>query len=565
MLFLIIFSFIAGIVTILSPCILPVLPIILSSTVDSKGINRKKPFGVIIGFILGFTFFTLGLSYLVKLTALSSDFLRSAAVVVIAVFGVTLLVPSIQKAMELLFSKLTRFSPKTTNKEGFRGGVLIGLSLGLLWTPCVGPILASVISLAAIGEVNFSSILITFSYSVGTALPMLLIMLGGQRVLKKVSWFSQNAWRVQQVFGLLMILTALAVATNLDRKFQIYILDTFPQYGLGLTKIEENKSVTNALENFREKEKIEVFDISTKDLIDKRFKAPELIPGGHWFNTAELKLADLRGKVVLIDFWTYTCINCQRTLPYLQTWWERYEGDGFVIIGVHSPEFEFEKDPKNLQGAINDFGLTYPIVQDNDFATWQAYVNRYWPAKYLVDKDGYVRYTHFGEGAYDETEVQIGKLLEEAGADAVSSNVSNPTYQVHSNTPETYLGYERIRNFASPEKISPEKLSTYTLPAVLPANNVAFVGEWLISGEYSSPKAGGELHLNFDAQKVFLVMNPKETKGLVKVYLDGEFLREVAVTADSLYTLVDLPEPGKHVLKLEFIDDNIEVFAFTFG
>lgn len=219
-------------------------------------------------------------------------------------------------------------------------------------------------------------------------------------------------------------------------------------------------------------------------------------------------------------------------VPYLKKWHETYSDKGLVIIGVHSPEFEFEKSEKNLAQAVSDFALPYPIVQDNDFATWRAYRNRYWPAKYIIDTDGYIRFTHFGEGAYDETEAVIQELM---------------------------------RGFASNESITQDAAATYSAPAILRANTVAFSGEWNVAEEYASPSAGASLSLNFDAKEVYLVMRPKDESARVRVLLDGAFQSEVTVDGDRLYELVSIPSAGRHTLQLESPDANVELYAFTFG
>ena len=378
MLLLIAFAFLAGIVTILSPCILPILPIVLSSSIGGKETGRARPVGVVVGFIASFTFFTLFLSTLVKASGISPDVLRTVSVFVIAGFGISLLIPRFQLFVEKLFSQATRFLPRGNTQTGFGPGLLIGLSLGLLWTPCVGPILASVISLAITGTVTLDAFMITFAYSLGTAVPLFLVMAGGQNMLRKIPWLLSNTGRIQKVFGVVMIVTAIGIFFNVDRTFQTYILNTFPQYGIGLTKFEDNKIIKQELKK-----------INTKKMDETKRGplAPEIVPGGEWFNSKPLTLAGLRGKVVIVDFWTYTCINCQRTFPYLKKWWNTYRDSGLVIIGVHAPEFEFDKNKDNLAQAITDFGLTYPIVQDNDFSTWRAYDNRYWPAKYIIDKE----------------------------------------------------------------------------------------------------------------------------------------------------------------------------------
>ncbi len=575
MILLIVFAFLAGVITVLSPCILPILPIILTSSIGGVNTGKSRPMGVVIGFILSFTFFTLFLSTIVRLSGIPAETLRFVSVFVVAGFGVSLLVPQFQALVERLFSKLAGFMPTSQNRTGFSGGLLIGFSVGLLWTPCVGPILASVISLAITGTVTFDAFLITLAYSLGTAIPMFLIMLGGQNALRRVPWLLSNLGHIQKLFGVLMILTAIGIFFNLDRKFQTYILDTFPQYGTGLTKFEDNELIRNQLDKKSGTEmKKDDMGKPMFDLIEpKGIKAVEIIPGGVWFNSEPLTLAELRGKVVIIDFWTYSCINCQRTMPYLRDWNEKYKDKGLVIIGVHAPEFEFEKSEKNVAQAIKDFKLPYPVVQDNDFATWRAYNNRYWPAKYFIDKEGYVRYSHFGEGAYDESEEVIQELLKEAGATDVSSKINNPTYQIHAKTPEIYLGYGRFEHFASPETIKKDAVGTYSTPKNVGSNEVAYGGAWSVMEEYANPQKGSTLTLNFESKEVFLVMRTKGATAKVKVFLDNKMQNfgedningVVTVDKDTLYRLINLPSAGKHILRLEFEDNNAELFAFTFG
>ncbi len=551
MVLLIAFAFLAGVVTVISPCILPLLPIILSSTTDTSG--KKRPFGVVVGFVGSFTFFTLFLSIIVKQTGIPADSLRLISIVVLILFGLSLLSSQVQLFIEQLFSRLTRFAPQRGGKTGFLGGLVVGLSLGLLWTPCVGPILASVISLALSGSVNTESFLITISYSIGTAIPMFFIMLAGSTALQKVPWLFRNAGKIQKGFGILMILTAIGIFFNIDRKFQTLILDTFPNYGVGLTKLEDNQTIRRELEEISQKP-------MDDSLIGKPMPqsgnvkgplAPEIIADGQWFNSKPLTLSELKGKVVLVDFWTYSCINCLRTLPYLRDWWSKYKDNGLVIIGVHSPEFEFEKDASNVSQAIKDFKLEYPIVQDNSFATWRAYKNVYWPAKYFIDKDGIIRSTHFGEGSYDESERIIQELLSETNATNISLEVNNEEYQLYSKTPEIYLGKLRYNG----------------------QRYVTFDGTVEQADEYVHPQKGSTLLLQFESKEVFLVMRSKAGNARVKVYLDdkvqygGEDVVNGIVTVDKdrLYKIIKLETPGKHLMRLEFEDSNAEVFAFTFG
>ena len=532
MLLLVVFAFIAGIVTILSPCILPILPIVLSGSISG---DRLRPWGVVVGFIASFTFFTLFLSAIVQRTGISADFLRWFAIVVVAGFGLALVLPGFQLLVEKLFARVSSLVP-TGQRSGFGGGILIGLSLGLVWTPCVGPILAAIISLSFAGTVTGSAVLITLAYAIGTAIPMLAIVLGGRTLLDRNRWLVNHSAAIQKLFGVLMVITAIAIYFNIDRKFQAYVLEKFPSYGQGLTKLEDNTAVRNQLDQLQS-------NPMPTPALENLGRAPEFIPGGEWFNSPPLTMSQLRGKVVLVDFWTYTCINCIRTLPYIKAWHEKYKDHGLIIVGVHTPEFEFEKNSANVAKAIADYGLKYPIMQDNDYATWKAYSNRYWPAKYFVDVEGRIRFTHFGEGDYDESEAVIQSLLKEAGLLTQDLPVSNPTNKINAKTPELYLGALR----AEPGWFKLE-------------------GDWQQTDEYNNPQARATLTLNFEAMNAYLVMRPKEgVPGKLKVYLDDKLQQEITIDADKLYQLVKLETAGKHTLKLEFLDSNSELFAFTFG
>jgi cytochrome c biogenesis protein CcdA/thiol-disulfide isomerase/thioredoxin len=546
---LLLFAFIGGIVTILSPCILPILPIILSSSVEG---NRKRPHGVVMGFVVSFTFFTVALSTLVKALGLSADSLRTLAVVVIFLFGLVMVVPALRTWWEFITGKFLGFGI-TTQKPGYGGGFLIGLSLGLVWAPCVGPIMASVITLAATGLVSGATVLTALAYSIGTAIPMVLLMYGGQRVIATLPAVKARSHAIQRFFGLLMIATAIMIAFGWDRRFQVFILETFPNYGTGLTALEDNRVVQNQLEKLKDGN------------MEEQHTAPELTGYTQWVNSEPLLISELtsQGKVVLIDFWTYSCVNCIRTLPYLQAWHEKYADKGLVIIGVHAPEFEFEKKLSNVQKAINDFGLTYPVVQDNDFTIWRAYDNHYWPAKYVIDKSGKIRYTSFGEGKYDQTERMIQQLL---GEEAKTDLVTMPVHQNQTRSPETYLGYWRMERMVSPQKVIENTKVEYWKPRHgLKLNEWSFEGEWMVGYQHAQPAVGSKLAYVFDAKEVNLVMRTNEPGSRVRILLDGEEVKVITIEADQLYPLVTLEQPGEHVLELQFLDPGIEVYAFTFG
>jgi len=530
-----------------------------------------------LGFILSFTFFTLFLATIVKLLGIPSPTLRVLSIIIVFGFGLSLLIPQFQAWTERIFGKLTALAPKKNTEAGFFGGLILGLSIGLLWTPCVGPILASVIALAATSVVTINTFLITLAYSLGTSIPMLLIIIGGRKLLTRTPWFTNNTQSIQKVFGIIMICVAFAMFFNVDQMFQTYILTTFPSYGTGLTKIEEYKPISNALLTLRNNVAKQKRTTIPSLLSAMKPSAPDFIAGGQWFNSKPLTLASLRGKVVLIDFWTYTCINCIRTLPYTESWYKKYADKGFVVVGVHTPEFEFEKDSSNVKQAISNFGITYPVMQDNNYATWNAYNNQYWPAEYFIDADGKIRFTHFGEGNFDESEQRIQQLLTEAGATVSGIKIQNSTYSIDALTPETYVGLARMERFSSPENISVDTKVRYTTPKTLVQDQFALDGLWTVSQENAKPEVGAKLNFAFNAKDVYLVMKPKGTSlGKIAIYLDGKGITSdvagedvingtVTVGSDRLYRLVKLPKGSAHLLQIIFLDANIEVYAFTFG
>lgn len=574
MILLILFAFLAGIITILSPCILPVLPIVLSGSV---GGGKRKPVGIVLGFIFSFTFFTLALTSLVRATGVSAELLRYIAVGVIFVLGVSLFLPQTQVLLEKLVAKLATFLPSNaSNKTGFFTGLLVGVSLGLIWTPCVGPILASVITLAVTSQVSFAAVFITLAYALGTGLPMLAIMYGGKRILDSQPWLTSHTAQIQRGFGIVMILVAVGLYFGVERRFQTAILSAFPKYGAGLTQLEDTNLVQQQLNKLRGEEENQVVRAT---LLPPQQKAPGFSEGTQWIGTEPLSLEeDLKGKVVLVDFWTYSCINCIRTFPYLTSWYEKYKDEGFVIVGVHAPEFAFEKNAVNVEKAMQDFGITYPVVQDNDFRIWEAYNNQYWPAHYLIDKDGFIRYTHFGEGEYDKTENAIRELLGEQPLPAASQETSLFNRGV-SQTPETYLGYSRAQSYSSQNKIQIDTQQTYDFSLPIPQDAVALKGSWIVGKESITAGAfGSQLALDFKAGKVHLVLAPANTgSGKVQVLLDGkplpgEYYTEdmneegfIPVTEPRKYDILDLQGKSEnHVLSLIFTE-GVQAFAFTFG
>jgi len=605
MVVLLAFAFVSGVITILSPCILPVLPIVLAG--GSSG-GKARPFGVISGFVVSFTFFTLALSAIVQALGVPADAMRYVAIVLIVLFGIVMLVPKLREGFDIAVSRIAARSggsgagrPPSKPKAGFWGGIPVGLSLGLVWTPCVGPIMASVISLALTQKVDGGSVLVTVAYTLGTAIPMLAIMLGGRALIAKVPGLSKNAGAIQRVFGVVMILMGAALAFQWDRQVQTAILRAFPSYGSGLTAIENAAPVRSALaarslsggRNLAGAQSLavsagDVFagapdEAPGTDVLGDYGAAPRFVAAGPWFNTGAqsggipspsgaLSLESLRGKVVLVDFWTYSCINCIRTLPYLKSWYEAYKDKGLVIVGVHSPEFAFEKVSANVSRAIRDLSVSWPVVQDNDYAQWNAYGNKYWPAHYFIDAKGRIRYWHFGEGSYAETETVIRKLLAEAGTTVNAALVSAPDTRLAAITPETYLGYERGKGFASAVDPQPDKAVDYRPARVPGSGEWNLRGKWTITGQYIAPVSSGSLWLGFEAKDVYLVAEPSGEGGSIAALVDGApaadtgDLRAGVIKPDSsrLYHVVTLGTGGAHVLELD-VRGKVRLFSFTFG
>ncbi|MDC7223697.1 MAG: cytochrome c biogenesis protein DipZ [Spirochaetales bacterium] len=559
------FAFLSGIVTILSPCILPVLPLVLSGSVGGK----RKPFGVVVGFIGSFSLFTLTLSALVQALNIAPDTMRIAALVIILSFGILLVVPPLQKRFELFASRLVG-GQSGTQKNGFGGGVLVGSSLGLIWTPCVGPIMASVIGLAVTRQVDGGAVLIILAYALGTSIPMFAIMWGGRSLLARFPKLTSQTDKIQRIFGVLMIGVGLSIAFGWDRDFQTLILKTFPSYGSSITAIENNGLIQEALSrragklNQREPQSHELsWDNPPKNARLGDFgAAPEIVTTGKWFNSAPLTMEDLKGKVVLVDFWTYSCVNCVRTLPYLRDWYEKYGGEGFEIIGVHSPEFAFERNPDNLKAAMEDLGVSWPVVQDNSFDQWRAYNNRYWPAHYFIDAQGRIRYFHFGEGEYDNSEKVIRKLLDEAGYSPERSAESLAWEGLLPATPEIYLGYEKGEELAA-EPVK-DQSAEYSHSASLNEGQWSLEGEWIVRDDFIQVDRDGSLRLAFQGKDLFLVIEPLEPGVEIEFFLDGTLQTTLKPDESRLYQLLDLPESGSHTGLIE-VKGKTRFYAFTFG
>jgi cytochrome c biogenesis protein CcdA/thiol-disulfide isomerase/thioredoxin len=546
---LIVIGILAGTITAISPCVLPVLPILLAGSATGP---RRRPYAIVAGVVTSFTIFTLFAAVLLDALGLPDDFLRNLALVVLFVLAATLVFPRLG---ELVSTRLSRLAPRPARDLG--GGFLLGASLGLVFVPCAGPVLAAVALIAAERDVGLDGFVLTLSYAVGAGLPMLAFAVAGQRAVARSRAVQARAATLRRGLGVVIAATALAIALELDQPFQTSV----PGYTATLQdRIEKSASGKRAIARVTGRDPV----VQSETLLDHG-PAPEFVGISGWLNTPErkaLSLAALRGKVVLVDIWTYSCINCLRTLPHLKAWYRRYRGSGFEIVGVHSPEFAFERVPGNVRDAVSDLGIDYPVAIDNDFATWKAYENQYWPAKYLIDRDGHLRYFHFGEGEYGQTEEHIRALLAEPAGRLPPRTADLDDHTPRALiTPELYLGYRRVSRYAGEVMLAPDRVSDYSLPASLPESAFAYGGRWRVEGErIVAASPGATLLLRFRASKVHLVLGGR---GRVEVSSDGK-TRALRVTGDRLYTLLALPRVRKGVLRLRFTP-GVSAYAFTFG
>lgn len=576
------FALVAGFATCLSPCVLPVLPAVLSGGTTG---GRLRPFGIVTGLVASFTFATVALVYVIAALGLPNDLMRTFAVAVLLVFGLSLLIPALSGRFEAWLSRFGRV-PANPSGGGFGSGLVLGFGLGFLYAPCAGPILAGVITVSAAQTFTAGRLAVALAYALGSALALYLIMLGGRRLTGPIV---RRSPRVQQALGALMIVVAVLVFAQVDVRFQTAVAANLPGFLSGPGQSLQERAVASGLLDDLNGPLTHPVGLAEADQgkpLPNLGAAPELTGTQRWFNTPDgepLSIRELtrgQGRVVLIDFWTYTCINCIRTFPHLRALDSAYRDDGLTIIGVHSPEFPFEKEADNVAAAIDQNMLAYPVVQDNELATWDAFHNAFWPADYLIDANGDLRYIHFGEGDYEANEAAIRSLLAEAGKRTLDSNakarIERPAPGV--STPEAYLGAARAQGFVNPfvgQPISPGTHDYRAIPQALPPNALAYEGSWEIAPDGATALDGARLRLDFTARRVFLVMGSPEEPRSVRVLLDGRPIPDrlagddvrnglASVDQQRLYRLVELPRAERHELTV-IPESGVSGYAFTFG
>jgi cytochrome c biogenesis protein CcdA/thiol-disulfide isomerase/thioredoxin len=617
MVLLIIFGFVAGAATAVSPCVVPVLPIALSAGATG---GHRRPLGIVAGLTVSFTFAIIALVYVISALGLPNEFLRDVAIGVLLAFGVVLMIPPLSARLEAWLSSFSgRIGAPSLKGDGFWSGTAIGASLGILYVPCAGPILAGVITVTASQSFNAGRLAVALAYGLGSALVLYLLMIGGRRLLKPLA---RRGAGLQIAMGAVMVVVGLAMLGNYDQRFQSSVTANLPGFLRNPAEgIEKSDSARTALAEIngqsshgigaeaasggagtgagREsapaagsgggsgagaapvEEEVETKLAASEETVplEEYGEAPEFADTEDWFNTPgdqPLTLKGLRGRVVLIDFWTYSCINCIRTLPYLEAWDKRYRKDGLTIVGVHTPEFPFEREASNVEEAIKTEGIKYPVVQDNEEGTWDAYDNQYWPAEYFIDAKGNVRYVHFGEGEYGEKEQVIRELLKEAGhaPGKGGADAHGIAAEEGVTTPETYLGTKRHERFTNGDF----EAGANDFGAISEApgeSQYTFGGAWNVSEEEATAEQGAELDLNFGARRVYLVLGSPGHPRKMRVMLDGKPISEadagkdvhggfVTITDQRLYNLVELPKVEHHVLELR-PEAGVQGYAFTFG
>ena len=596
--------FVAGLLTILLPCILPLIPIVLGVSIADK--NPWRPLATILGMLVSFVGFTFLLFVVLSQFVTLADYIRVTTYYILFLFGLGFVTQNRYAqligailgavffydgwiailiaqtfgaiAMELggkIATKIQQFGTNVQQKAVGEFGsdtpvtaFIIGLTLGLVWVPCAGPALGFAFTLVR-EEPGLRAAAALASYGLGTALPLLLVGYGGQAAVHSVRALAKYTGLVKQIAGGLLILTSLGLQSRFFEQAQIWLLENTNFGDLG-TRIEERLFERDMYDAIEE----EMGDNADTMKLPKLTRAPEFAGLGPWHNADPFTLASLKGKVVLVDFWTYSCINCIRTLPYIQGYWDKFKDtDKFVLIGVHAPEFVFEKSEKNVADAIERHKLTYPVAQDNDFKTWRAFANRYWPAKYLIDAEGYIRYTHFGEGDYEETDMAIAILLEEIGVTVKETDETKETKDAEVKgrkevTPETYLGSRSWPALGNAVGNPTDESVTYTAPDSLALHKYYLEGVWnLVDEERQVLESDtGAIRMKFKAGEINLVLgmdNPAVTPR-VAITVDGKKTKEFDVDHHDLYQLFK-GEYGEHEITIAIQGKGLAGYAFTFG
>ena len=573
-------AFVGGVLTIVSPCILPVLPFVFSRADQPF---RRSGLPLLLGMAGTFALVAGLATYAGSWVVRANQVGRIVALVVFALLGLALLFPSLSLFLTQPFARLgarIQGPGVETEPPGTGRSLLLGVSTGLLWAPCAGPILGLILTGAAVQGPNAKTTGLLLAFSAGAALSLALALLAGGKVFALMKRSLRAEQWIRGGLGVTVLVGVVAIAAGWDTGI-LRRLSLASTSGIEQGLVDRLQPVTEA-QGAELPTAPQMLALATEGTM------PSLDGAVTWLNSAPLTRDQLKGKVVIIDFWTYSCINCIRTIPYVEAWAEKYRADGLVVIGVHTPEFAFEKDTGNVAKAIQDLKISYPVAVDNNYKIWNAFQNQYWPAHYFVDAKGNIRYHHFGEGNYAESEQVIQQLLRERDSGTVETGLVAPKAAGteaaadfgNVQSPETYIGYLRQKNYVSPQTILKEKPQSYTAPPRLDVNQWGLGGEWNVSGEHAALVAApGKVVFRFHARDLHLVLGPAPDGRPVrfKVRLDGvapgddhgmdtDARGDGTVTDYRLYQLIR--QPGKvedRTFEIEFLDPGIQAFAFTFG
>jgi cytochrome c biogenesis protein CcdA/thiol-disulfide isomerase/thioredoxin len=605
---LVVVAFLGGLITGISPCIVPVIPVVVAGG-SSAATDRWRPYLIIAGLVVSFSLTVLFAQTVLGFLHLPLDFLFWLGIAMLGAISLGLLIPRLGELLERPFARLgsTRYA-----KEG--GGFVLGLSLGPVFVPCAGPVLTAISVAAAHRHVGASALLVTLFYAIGITLPLLVLAIVAQRTAASWKSLRSRLPRVRQVAGVILGLATLAIAFNwlgaLQRDVPGYttaLEDHIESTNSACTQLrqlsgeQQNKFAAANARLEGKKATCSVTDagnsqsghlaagrtttttttrpsattspplkptvfMASKTNLPNLGRAPNFTGITAWFNTPgnqPLSLSQLKGKVVLVDFWTYSCINCQRALPHVEGWYNDYKKDGLVVVGVSAPEFAFEHVVSNVKSAAAGLGIDYPVAVDDNLATWDAYNNEYWPAEYLIDPTGIVRAYDFGEGGYGTMESNIRMLLSANGVTDLPprTDVPDKTPTSEAITPESYVGYGRLDNEVGTSVVQ-DKSIVYHPPASIPANSLAFGGTWAVHSEEATAGTNATLGLQFTADDVYLVMSGQGTVG---VTYNGRHLTTVDVGGiPKLYTLLSGSSLQTGVLTLT-MSPGVEAYDFTFG
>jgi cytochrome c biogenesis protein CcdA/thiol-disulfide isomerase/thioredoxin len=590
-------AYLGGVLTIASPCILPVLPFVFARS-DKPFVRAGLPMllGMAVTFAGVATLAAVAGGWVVE----ANQYGRLAALIILAIFGLTLLFPGFgDRVMAPLVAVGARLSRSAQHGDGSEHAVLpsflLGIATGLLWAPCAGPILGLILTGAALRGANIETSFLLLAYAAGAVTSLALALVVGGRVFAAMKRSLGVGEWVRRGLGAAVLVAVTAIAFGLDTGFLTRVSVTgttaleqglLDRFGTSKTSSAQTKpsvAMTGAGRSMTMQAKpgVEAPQLSVEGAL------PQLTGATAWLNSPPLTAEELKDKVVLVDFWTYSCINCLRTIPYIRAWAEKYKDQGLVVIGVHTPEFAFERNVENIRSAVEKLKITYPVAVDNDYAIWRAFNNEYWPAHYFIDAQGRIRFHHFGEGEYDESERVIQELLAETGktpasTDLVSVRASGAEAASDLDTvksPETYVGFAKIENFASPGGVVPNMAHVYSVsPPQL--NQWGLIGDWTIGQENARlNEPGGSIVYRFHARDLHLVLGPGRTGEPIRfrVTVDGaapgsdhgtdvDADGQGVVTSERLYQLIrQRGEIKDRVFEIQFLDPGVQAYAFTFG